>query len=220
MLIVLGLVNLVALAFIRENIEEKTVSPLAVLSFVVSPFHSHSDPSPAVQPNLPATMGDSGDSDGSLDGQSSSHGLHPHHHRTFSSSSSSPSSSCLSSSSLATTLSLPTLLAQATGKELGRSQARPLLEVVTKWSFLFPCALATLAQSVMFVVMSNVGLEMKANDFSSAQVSLVFDLHFFSMFAPGFFTGTLISSFGTLPVAFSGSYCIYRDLSPSSHLLF
>jgi len=88
---------------------------------------------------------------------------------------------------------------------IDRSSHRPLLTVVSSPRFVIPCAITTLAQTIMFVVMVNVGLEMKSLNYSYLTESLVFDLHFFFMFFPGFFTGNLINLFGPLQVAFAGN---------------
>ena len=84
------------------------------------------------------------------------------------------------------------------------AERRPFWVVVTALPFLFPCALTTLAQTVMFIVMSNVGLQMQATSYSSTTESLVFDLHFFFMFFPGFFTGSLVAMYGPLQVSMAG----------------
>mmetsp|Transcript_29353 Transcript_29353/g.40340 ORF Transcript_29353/g.40340 Transcript_29353/m.40340 type:complete len:386 (-) Transcript_29353:1102-2259(-) len=87
---------------------------------------------------------------------------------------------------------------------IDRNIHRPLLTVIKSARFLIPCALTTLAQTIMFVVMVNVGLEMKSLSYTYLTESLVFDLHFFFMFFPGFFTGNLINQFGPLQIAFAG----------------
>lgn len=86
-------------------------------------------------------------------------------------------------------------------KETGK---RHLSRIVSSYPFALPCALTTLAQTIMFIVMSNVGLEMKALSYSTVTESLVFDFHFFFMFFPGFFTGGLITAYGPLLVSLSG----------------
>lgn len=81
---------------------------------------------------------------------------------------------------------------------------RSVREIVFQQKFVIACAVATLAHSIMIMLMSNVTLSMKGNDYSLAICSLVMELHFFSMFAPGFFTGRAIERYGTMIVAFTG----------------
>jgi hypothetical protein len=97
-------------------------------------------------------------------------------------------------------------IVSAKASEKGEGEKRPVWAVVTALPFLFPCALTTLAQTVMFVVMGNVGLQMHATSYSYATESLVFDLHFFFMFSPGFFTGSLVAIYGPLKVSMAGGY--------------
>lgn len=56
----------------------------------------------------------------------------------------------------------------------------------------------------MVMVMSNCALSMD-NDYSFFTTSLVMQFHFFAMFAPGFYTGTLIAKHGPFKVSILGT---------------
>jgi MFS family permease len=81
---------------------------------------------------------------------------------------------------------------------------RTVSQIISQPLFIVSCAVATLAHTIMVMLMSNVTLEMKNHDYSLRLCSLVMELHFFSMFAPGFYTGFLIKQHGTFLVALAG----------------
>jgi MFS family permease len=81
---------------------------------------------------------------------------------------------------------------------------RPMKEIVTQPIFMLACTIATLAHTIMVMVMSNVTVSMKDNNFSISTCSVVMEIHFFSMFAPGFFSGKLIEKYGSFVVAMIG----------------
>jgi predicted MFS family arabinose efflux permease len=81
---------------------------------------------------------------------------------------------------------------------------RSVSQIISQPLFIVSCAVATLAHTIMVMLMSNVTLAMKDNHYSLKACSLVMELHFFSMFAPGFYTGFLIKKHGTFVVALSG----------------
>ena len=81
---------------------------------------------------------------------------------------------------------------------------RPLCTVITSPLFVLSCTIATLAHTVMVMIMSNCALAMK-DDYSFTMTTVVMELHFFSMFAPGFFSGLLIGKYGPFNVAMIGA---------------
>lgn len=70
--------------------------------------------------------------------------------------------------------------------------------------FVVSCSIATIAHTVMVMIMSNCALSMD-KDYSFFMTSLVMQFHFFSMFAPGFYTGSLIVKHGPFKVAILGT---------------
>jgi len=79
-----------------------------------------------------------------------------------------------------------------------------LREITMQPLFIVSCAVATLAHTIMVMVMSAVTLAMTADGYSFAECSLVMELHFFAMFGPGFITGRLIGQIGVFNVALIG----------------
>ena len=53
--------------------------------------------------------------------------------------------------------------------------------------------------------MSNCALSMDSHGYRFTMISVVMELHFFAMFFPGFFTGWLISLYGSFNVCIIGS---------------
>ena len=78
------------------------------------------------------------------------------------------------------------------------------MEIIKQPMFVISCSVATIAHTMMVILMSNVTLAMKSDDYSLAATSLVMELHFFAMFAPGFFTGRMIGLYGSFIVAAVG----------------
>jgi MFS family permease len=89
---------------------------------------------------------------------------------------------------------------------------RPLVEIMMQPSFIISCSCATLAHTIMIMIMSDVELAMSADDFSLYYCSLVMELHFFAMFSPGFISGYLIDSLGSLFVAIIGGIIFAASL--------
>ena len=82
---------------------------------------------------------------------------------------------------------------------------RSAKEIITQPMFIVSCTVATLAHTIMVMVMSNVTLAMNDSGFSFSKGSLTLEVHFLAMFCPGFFTGRLIEKYGTFSVAFLGA---------------
>lgn len=81
---------------------------------------------------------------------------------------------------------------------------RPMKEIIQQPIFILACTIATLAHTIMVMVMSNTPIDMKDHDYSVNTTSIVMELHFFAMFAPGFFSGKLIERYGPFIVAMIG----------------
>ena len=77
-------------------------------------------------------------------------------------------------------------------------------EIVQQPMFILACTIATLAHTIMVMVMSNVSVDMNDHAYSINTSSVVMEIHFFSMFAPGFITGKLIEKYGSFFVSLIG----------------
>jgi len=82
----------------------------------------------------------------------------------------------------------------------GASGGRPLSEIVRQPVFLVACISAALGYGVMNLLMAATPLAMQQCGLSFDDAALVLEWHVIGMFAPGFFTGSWIKRFGTLPV--------------------
>mgnify|MGYP003385697666 FL=1 len=83
---------------------------------------------------------------------------------------------------------------------------RPLMEIISQPLFVVSCAVATLAHTIMVMVMSNCSLAMvDAYGYNFNDSARVMEVHFFCMFGPGFFTGKLIERYGSFLVAVLGA---------------
>lgn len=89
---------------------------------------------------------------------------------------------------------------------------RPLFDVMKQPSFIISCSCATLAHTIMIMIMSDVELAMSADNFSLYYCSLVMELHFLAMFSPGFISGYLIDTLGSLFVAITGGIVFAASL--------
>eukprot|EP01039_Chlorochromonas_danica_P002280 gene2280-2495_t len=83
---------------------------------------------------------------------------------------------------------------------------RTTWQIVTQPMFVLSCAIATLAHTIMVMLMSNVTLDMEDHGYGFSMTSLVMELHFFAMFSPGFISGRMIEKYGSLFVSFLGGF--------------
>jgi hypothetical protein len=83
-------------------------------------------------------------------------------------------------------------------------QGRKLFEIVTQPLFILSCSIATIAHTVMVMIMSNCALSM-SDDYSLGVASTVLEMHFLAMFAPGFVTGMLIKNHGPFKMSLLGT---------------
>lgn len=82
--------------------------------------------------------------------------------------------------------------------------ARPLAEIAAQPTFLVAVACAAIAFGAMNLLMVATPLAMKVCGFGFPEAADVIKWHVIGMFAPGFFTGSLIRRFGVLQVMFTG----------------
>lgn len=82
---------------------------------------------------------------------------------------------------------------------------RSLRSIVSTPEFILSCTIATVAHTVMTMVMSNCTIAMNERRFSFSDQSWVMMGHFLAMFSPGFFTGKMIASHGGFLVSVVGS---------------
>jgi len=85
-------------------------------------------------------------------------------------------------------------------KKPGQSTGRPLAEIMRQPIFIVAAAAAALGYGVMNLLMAATPLAMQVCGFEFSDAALVLEWHVIGMFAPGFFTGSLIKRFGALPI--------------------
>jgi MFS family permease len=92
-----------------------------------------------------------------------------------------------------------------TGLEEEQPQPRPLRLIISQPLFILSCSVATIAHTVMVMIMSNCALSM-SDEYSLGSASLVLEMHFLAMFAPGFFSGLLIKQHGPFRISMTGAF--------------
>ena len=85
-------------------------------------------------------------------------------------------------------------------------EVRTAFQIARQPQFILSCTIATLAHTIMVMLMSNVTLDMEDNGYGFHTCSLTMELHFFAMFSPGFISGKLIERYGTFIVALVGGF--------------
>ncbi|MEN9889571.1 MAG: hypothetical protein RL559_1608 [Pseudomonadota bacterium] len=88
----------------------------------------------------------------------------------------------------------------APAKKPGASGGRPLREIMRQPIFIVSAAAAALGYGVMNLLMAATPLAMQVCGYPFSDAALVLEWHVIGMFAPGFFTGSLIQRFGALPI--------------------
>ena len=85
-------------------------------------------------------------------------------------------------------------------KKAEASGGRPLSEIMRQPVFIVATAAAALGYGVMNLLMAATPLAMQVCGYQFSDAALVLEWHVIGMFAPGFFTGSLIKRFGALPI--------------------
>jgi MFS family permease len=81
---------------------------------------------------------------------------------------------------------------------------RPLREIMRQPAFMIAVLSATVGYGVMNLLMTATPLAMQMCSHPFADAALVLEWHVIGMFAPSFFTGSLIRRFGVLNIMFTG----------------
>jgi len=101
------------------------------------------------------------------------------------------------------------------------SSGRPLSEIISQPIFIVAMIGGSLGYGVMNLLMAATPLAMDVQGFSFAESATVIQWHVIGMFAPGFFTGSLIKRYGTLEVMWVGLLlnivCVVVALSGTSY---
>jgi len=95
-----------------------------------------------------------------------------------------------------------------------------LWQLLTQKECLLATATATSAQTAMVTLMSPLTLAMDDRGYSFAMATTALELHFFSMYAPGFFTGRLMERIGPRHTAVIGGvfYAVATAVLLEGHL--
>jgi len=81
---------------------------------------------------------------------------------------------------------------------------RPLATILRQPTFIVAVVSAMIAYGVMTLLMTATPLAMKGHGFGFGQTAFIIQWHLVGMFAPSFFSGTLMSRIGILPVMLMG----------------
>ena len=82
---------------------------------------------------------------------------------------------------------------------------RPLTQIITQPVFIIAVVVAMVSYVVMNLLMTATPLAMARCGFSFSQAAHVIEWHVLGMFAPSFFTGSLINRFGIYPMMYLGA---------------
>lgn len=85
------------------------------------------------------------------------------------------------------------------------AQGRPLAEILRQPVLIVSVLAASVGYGVMNLLMAATPLAMQVCGMPFSQTALVLEWHVIGMFAPGFFTGTLIRRFGALKIIGTGA---------------
>jgi len=98
-----------------------------------------------------------------------------------------------------------------------RNSGRPLKSIALQPRFIIAVISGMLGYATMTLVMTATPLAMHHHQYIYADTAFVIQWHVLGMFAPSFFTGSLIKRFGLLPVMFTGAVfgfaCIFINLA-------
>lgn len=87
-----------------------------------------------------------------------------------------------------------------------REPGRPIGQIMRQPVFVVSTLCAVVAQAVMSLLMTSTPLAMQHARHLFADTALVIEWHIFFMFAPGFFTGSLINRFGITTIMCAGIF--------------
>ncbi len=90
--------------------------------------------------------------------------------------------------------------AQETAPKAGVARGGSLAEIMRRPVFIVSAITAAMSYGVMNLLMAATPLAMQVCGFGFSDAALVLEWHVIGMFAPGFFTGSLIKRFGALPI--------------------
>ena len=85
------------------------------------------------------------------------------------------------------------------------ASGRPLLEIASQPKFIVAVLSAAIGYGVMNFLMTSTPIAMQVCGYPFSATALVISSHIIGMFAPSFFTGSLIRRFGVLPVMITGA---------------
>jgi MFS family permease len=92
-----------------------------------------------------------------------------------------------------------------TGRKLGTIASQP--------AFTVALLAAAIGYGVMVLIMTATPIAMSQEGFNIGQTALVMQFHVMGMFAPSFFTGTLIARYGVLNILLSGGMIILAGIA-------
>jgi MFS family permease len=99
-------------------------------------------------------------------------------------------------------------------------RGRPMRVIMRQPAFIVACAASAIGYGVMNLLMVATPLAMHHHDYPFAHTAFVLEWHLIGMFAPSFFTGHLITRYGTLTIMAAGALlnlvCIGIALSGES----
>lgn len=90
--------------------------------------------------------------------------------------------------------------------EEAKETGRPIWQIIVQPVFIVATLCAVVAQCVMNLLMTSTPIAMKHADHIFADTAFVIEWHIFFMFAPGFFTGSIINRFGQIPTICAGIF--------------
>lgn len=82
---------------------------------------------------------------------------------------------------------------------------RPISEIMAQQRFILSCTIATVAHTVMVMLMSNCSLAMNSHGYSFTDQTFVMEFHFCAMFLPGLYTGKFIKTHGPFKASLLGA---------------
>ncbi len=111
---------------------------------------------------------------------------------------------CLLATLVLTPLSIPKLSAQDL-----KDSGRPLGVIMRQPVFVVAVLAAMLSYGIMNLFMTSTPLAMRAHDHPFNDAAFVIEWHMIGMYAPSFFTGSLINRFGVLQVILAGIVLLF-----------